>query len=78
MAYSLQPGSEPGDVHDVLSRLDLAELACKEGRVQNARQIVNEARDQITNSMDLMRRPVMWQRLGEVLSQVITLERSLD
>ena len=75
MAYFPQPGGEPGDANDVFSRLGLAELACKEGRLQDARQIAYEVRDLIINTADLKRRPWIWRRLGEVLGQVITLER---
>ena len=75
--YGTHGDDECGDANDVLSRLGLAELACREGRIKDARQLVDKARDLITNTVDLKRRPVMWRRLSEVLGQVIVLERYL-
>ena len=74
--YGAYGDDEGGDANDVLSQLDLAALACREGRITYVRQLVDKARDLITNTMDLKHRPAVWRRLGEVLGQVIVLERS--
>ena len=63
-----------GDVDDVIALLDRAMLKCEHGDVTEARKMINAARDHVANTDDLIRRPAVWNRLGEVLTEVINRE----
>ncbi|OHA03551.1 MAG: hypothetical protein A3J10_02690 [Candidatus Sungbacteria bacterium RIFCSPLOWO2_02_FULL_54_10] len=76
MAGFIGSGYELGDANEVSALLDRAMLKCGEGDVTEARKIVNAVRDHVSTTLDLIRRPAVWEQLGQVLSAVMDREKA--